>query len=62
MTGYPISTVSYVLVCSKYKNSGEGSLVKSYLTYAAGDGQSIAPSLGFAPLPGVAGDARSRHR
>jgi phosphate transport system substrate-binding protein len=51
MTGYPISTVSYVLVCSKYKDSGEGSLVKNYLTYAAGDGQAVAPSLGFAPLP-----------
>jgi phosphate transport system substrate-binding protein len=51
MTGYPISTVSYVLVCSKYKNSGVGTLVKNYLTYAAGSGQSIANSLGFAPLP-----------
>jgi phosphate transport system substrate-binding protein len=51
MTGYPISTVSYVLVCSKYKNSGEGALVKGYLTYAAGAGQSEASALGFAPLP-----------
>jgi phosphate transport system substrate-binding protein len=51
MTGYPISTVSYVLVCSTYKNSGEGTLVKSYLTYAAGSGQSEAAPLGFAPLP-----------
>jgi phosphate transport system substrate-binding protein len=51
MTGYPISTVSYVLVCSKYKNTGEGTLVRNYLTYAAGPGQAIAPSLGYAPLP-----------
>jgi phosphate transport system substrate-binding protein len=51
MTGYPISTVSYVLVCSKYKNAGEGTLVKNYLTYAAGAGQSSANALGFAPLP-----------
>ncbi|HVV77011.1 MAG TPA: phosphate ABC transporter substrate-binding protein PstS [Mycobacteriales bacterium] len=51
MTGYPISTVSYVLVCSTYKNAGVGALVKSYLTYAAGDGQSEGPALGFAPLP-----------
>lgn len=51
MTGYPISTVSYVLVCSKYKDAGEGALVKGYLTYAAGAGQSKAASLGFAPLP-----------
>jgi phosphate ABC transporter phosphate-binding protein len=51
MKGYPISTVSYVLVCSKYKNAAQGALVKGYLTYAAGSGQSIANSLGFAPLP-----------
>jgi phosphate transport system substrate-binding protein len=51
MTGYPISTVSYVLVCSKYNNAAEGALVKDYLTYAAGDGQSEADALGFAPLP-----------
>jgi len=51
MKGYPISTVSYVLVCSKYNNSGEGALVKSYLTYAAGAGQTEGPALGFAPLP-----------
>jgi len=51
MTGYPISTVSYVLVCSRYKDSAEGALVKDYLTYAAGDGQSESDALGFAPLP-----------
>jgi phosphate transport system substrate-binding protein len=51
MTGYPLSTVSYVLVCSKYSNAGEGALVKGYLTYAAGAGQSVASTLGFAPLP-----------
>lgn len=50
MTGYPLSTVSYVLVCSKYKNASEGALVKSFLSYAAGAGQSQATSLGFAPL------------
>jgi phosphate transport system substrate-binding protein len=51
MAGYPISTVSYVLVCSKYSNSATGAAVKGYLTYAAGTGQSQASSLGFAPLP-----------
>jgi phosphate transport system substrate-binding protein len=51
MKGYPISTVSYVLVCSKYKNAAEGTLVKNYLTYAAGSGQAVASTLGFAPLP-----------
>jgi phosphate transport system substrate-binding protein len=51
MTGYPISTVSYVLVCSNYKDAGVGALVKSFLTYAAGAGQSEGPALGFAALP-----------
>jgi phosphate transport system substrate-binding protein len=51
MAGYPISTVSYVLVCSKYSKSATGTAIKGYLTYAAGTGQSQAASLGFAPLP-----------
>lgn len=51
MTGYPISTVSYVLVCSKYQDSATGAAVKKYLTYAAGEGQQEADALGFAPLP-----------
>jgi phosphate transport system substrate-binding protein len=51
MTGYPLSTVSYVLVCSKYSDSSKGAAVKKYLSYAAGQGQSEAAALGFAPLP-----------
>jgi phosphate transport system substrate-binding protein len=51
MAGYPISTVSYVLVCSKYSKPAVGAAVKGYLTYAAGTGQSEANALGFAPLP-----------
>jgi len=51
MTGYPISTVSYVLVCSHYKSASTGKLVKAYLDYALTTGQQQADSLGFAPLP-----------
>jgi phosphate transport system substrate-binding protein len=51
MTGYPLSTVSYVLVCSKYSDSATGAAVKKYLGYAAGQGQQEANALGFAPLP-----------
>jgi phosphate transport system substrate-binding protein len=51
MTGYPISTVSYVLACSKYKSASTGAAVKKYLAYAAGAGQQEANALGFAPLP-----------
>ena len=51
MQGYPISTVSYAIACSKYKDAAKGTLVKDYLTYAVTDGQSKAGELGFAPLP-----------
>jgi phosphate transport system substrate-binding protein len=51
MTGYPISTVSYVLVCSKYADAAKGAAVRKYLQYAAGQGQQEANALGFAPLP-----------
>jgi phosphate transport system substrate-binding protein len=50
-TGYPISTVSYAIVCTTYKDAAKSALVKSYLFYAAGKGQAAATSLGFAPLP-----------
>jgi phosphate transport system substrate-binding protein len=50
-TGYPISTVSYAIVCSKYKDAAKGALVKSFLGYAVTTGQAAADGLGFAPLP-----------
>jgi phosphate transport system substrate-binding protein len=50
-SGYPISTVSYAIVCSKYKDASKGSLVKDYFDYALGAGQNSADQLGFAPLP-----------
>ena len=49
--GYPISTVSYAIVCSKYKDAAKGSLVKAFLSYAVGKGQAVADGLGYAPLP-----------
>jgi phosphate transport system substrate-binding protein len=51
MTGYPISTVSYAIACTKYKDAAKGSLVKSYLYYAVTKGQAAAEGLGFAALP-----------
>jgi len=50
-TGYPISTVSYALACSKYKDAAKGSLVKAYLFYAISKGQAAADGLGYSPLP-----------
>jgi phosphate transport system substrate-binding protein len=54
--GYPISTVSYLIVCDKSKDAAKGQLVKAYLAYAVGDGQSAADPLGYAPLPAAIGD------
>jgi len=49
--GYPISTVSYAIVCSKYSSADTGKLVKAYFDYALTTGQDSADQLGFAPLP-----------
>jgi phosphate transport system substrate-binding protein len=49
--GYPISTVSYAIVCSKYSSADVAKLVKAYFDFALTDGQSSADQLGFAPLP-----------
>jgi phosphate transport system substrate-binding protein len=51
MQGYPISTVSYVIVCSKYSDATKGKVIKGLLDYAIGSGQGQADALGFAPLP-----------
>ncbi len=48
---YPIILVTYEIVCSKYSDPKIGSLVKSFLTYTAGKGQSALKELGYAPLP-----------
>jgi phosphate transport system substrate-binding protein len=48
---YPISTLTYVIVCSKYKTAAKVPLLKDYLTYAATGGQGAATGLGFAKLP-----------
>lgn len=48
---YPLILVTYEIVCSKYADPKIGSLVKSFLTYTAGDGQSSLKDLGYAPLP-----------
>ena len=51
MTGYPISTVSYVIACEKYSDANKAKLLKAYLNYDLTTGQQAADSLGFAPLP-----------
>lgn len=48
---YPITGLSYEIVCSTGTKADVLPLLKAYLTYAAGAGQSAAASLGYAPLP-----------
>jgi len=48
---YPIVLVTYEVVCSTGLSADSGSLVRSFLTYTAGDGQQALQDLGYAPLP-----------
>jgi phosphate transport system substrate-binding protein len=50
-TAYPISTYTWVLVFKKQADPAKGKLVKAFLTYAVGAGQSAAEGLSYAPLP-----------
>jgi len=52
---YPITAVTFLLVWADQCKSGikpaNAKLVKSWLDYALGDGQKVAPELQYAPLP-----------
>jgi len=53
-SAYPISSLTYAIVCSKYPSSMSADkvrLIKSYLAYGVTDGQQFATQLGFSPLP-----------
>lgn len=59
-SGYPISTVTYVIVCSTGKDASKTKLLKAYLSFATGAGQSASAGLGYAPLPaGLADKVKS---
>ncbi len=54
---YVISTFTYVIVPT---NAPQGALIKQFVGYALGQGQSFGPRLDFAPLPkGVLNAARN---
>jgi phosphate transport system substrate-binding protein len=53
---YPITAVSYEIVCSKGKDAAKQALIKSYLNYSVGAGQASADANGFAPLPTALAD------
>ncbi|MEW9531995.1 phosphate ABC transporter substrate-binding protein PstS [Microbispora sp. NPDC049125] len=49
---YPIVLVTYEITCEKGLAADQAKLVKSFLTYTAGDeGQQALTTLGYAPLP-----------
>jgi phosphate transport system substrate-binding protein len=48
---YPITALSYEIVCSKGTAAAKLALLKAFLTYDVTSGQSAADGLGFAPLP-----------
>jgi phosphate transport system substrate-binding protein len=49
---YPIVLVTYEIVCSQYKDSGTGALVKAFLNFIAGSAEQTAVHpLGYAALP-----------
>jgi len=48
---YPISTTSFVLAFAKQNDAAKGRLLKEFLSYAVGPGQSSAQGLYYAPLP-----------
>jgi phosphate transport system substrate-binding protein len=52
---YPITAVTFLLVwqdgCKSGLNADKAKLVKSWLNYAEGPGQKVAPELQYAPLP-----------
>jgi phosphate transport system substrate-binding protein len=48
---YPITAQSWVLVYAKQPNANDVAMLKAYLGYLLGDGQSLLPGLHYAKLP-----------
>lgn len=48
---YPISTTTFVLVPRKPADQAKAKLLNAFVLYALGDGQKVAQSLDYAPLP-----------
>jgi phosphate transport system substrate-binding protein len=50
-TAYPITYQSWDLVYAKQPNANDAAMLKAYLGYLLGDGQTLLSSLNYAPLP-----------
>lgn len=49
--GYPIATLSWLLVKKTYADAVKADAVKAFVTYGLSKGQAIAPQLGYVILP-----------
>jgi len=50
-TAYPITYQSWVLVYKTQPNANDAAMLKAYIGYLIGPGQSLLGNLGYAPLP-----------
>jgi phosphate transport system substrate-binding protein len=50
---YPISSFTWILVYKTQPNAEKGKQLKDFLQWALHDGEQLAPSLDYAPLPGA---------
>jgi phosphate transport system substrate-binding protein len=48
---YPISSATWLLVYQQQKDADKGAKLVQFLKWAYGDGEKLAPSLDYAPLP-----------
>jgi phosphate transport system substrate-binding protein len=48
---YPISSFTWMLIPAQMPDAAKAKAVKDFLTWMLGDGQKVAPTLFFAPLP-----------
>jgi phosphate transport system substrate-binding protein len=49
--GYPISSFTWLLLYKKYDDPAKLKALKDFVTYALTEGQTLATSLGYIPLP-----------
>jgi len=48
---YPITAQTWIIAYKNQTDRAKGEALKAWLTYVLGDGQSLAPSVDFGPLP-----------
>jgi phosphate transport system substrate-binding protein len=50
-TAYPITSPTFIIAYEKQTKHTTGTILKGFLEYIYGNGQTIAPTVGYAPLP-----------